>query len=41
MLLRQNLFDREFTLEAMPLTGDIRFHDGRFQRPEVTDKDFE
>ncbi len=39
--LRQDLFDREFTIEAMPLTGDIRFHEGLFTRDVATEKDFE
>ena len=41
VLLRQRLFDRDFTIEAMPLTGDIRFHDGVFKREIATEKDFE
>ena len=39
--LRQNIFDREFTIEVLPLTGDIRFHDGPFQRDPPEDSDFQ
>jgi len=38
--LRQPLLEREFTLEALPLTGEIRLHDGLFQRPTVDEGDF-
>jgi len=41
VVLRQDLFDREFTIEAMPLTGDIRFHDGLFQREPAHENDFD
>jgi prepilin-type N-terminal cleavage/methylation domain-containing protein len=41
VVLRQDLFDREFTIEAMPLTGDIRFHDGLFQREPAQENDFD
>ena len=39
--LHQELFDRTFTIEAMPLTGDIRFHDGIFKREPAQEGDFD
>ena len=30
--LRQEQFDREFTIELLPVTGEIRFHEGLFER---------
>ena len=39
--LHQELFDRTFTIEAMPLTGDIRFHDGVFKREPAQEGDFD
>jgi len=41
IVLRQALFERSFTLEVLPLTGDIRFHEGYFEREPVEDRDFE
>ena len=41
IVLYQEQFDRSFTLEVLPLTGDIRFYDGYFEREPVQDKDFE
>ena len=38
--LRQALFEREFTLEVLPLTGEIRMHDGLFTRDQVDEGDF-
>jgi general secretion pathway protein H len=38
--LAQPLLEREFTLELLPLTGEIRLHDGLFERPEVDEGDF-
>jgi prepilin-type N-terminal cleavage/methylation domain-containing protein len=38
--LVQPIFEREFTLEALPLTGEIRMHDGRFERKPVDEGDF-
>ncbi|MEQ1892850.1 MAG: prepilin-type N-terminal cleavage/methylation domain-containing protein [Planctomycetota bacterium] len=38
--LAQPLLEREFTLELLPLTGEIRLHDGIFQRPPVDEGDF-
>jgi Tfp pilus assembly protein FimT len=38
--LRQALFERDFTLEVLPLTGEIRMHDGLFQREPVDEGDF-
>lgn len=41
IVLRQDAFDRNFTIEAMPLTGDIRFHDGLFKREQAQENDFD
>ncbi len=41
VVLAQPLFERTFTIEALPLTGDIRFHDGLFEREVVEPEDFE
>jgi prepilin-type N-terminal cleavage/methylation domain-containing protein len=38
--LRQTLFERDFTLEVLPLTGEIRMHDGLFAREPVDEGDF-
>jgi len=38
--LRQELTGREFTLEVLPLTGEIRMHDGLFAREPVDEGDF-
>lgn len=38
--LAQPLLEREFTLELLPLTGEIRMHDGIFTRPPVDEGDF-
>jgi len=40
IVLHQALFDRFFTIEVLPLTGEIRFHDGHFQREPVDEGDF-
>lgn len=41
VVLRQEIFDRDFTLEVLPLTGEIRFHEGDFTREPAKDSDFE
>jgi len=38
--LRQVQFDRDFTLEVLPLTGEIRLHDGLYQRDLAEEGDF-
>ena len=38
--LRQTAFERDFTLEALPLTGEIRMHYGPFRREPVEEGDF-
>jgi Tfp pilus assembly protein FimT len=38
--LEQPALDREFTLEVLPLTGEIRMHDGFFERQPVDEGDF-
>ncbi len=38
--LSQALFEREFTLEVLPLTGEVRMHDGLFTREPVDEGDF-
>ncbi len=40
VLLRQTLFEREFTVEALPLTGEIRVHEGEFEREPAEENDF-
>ena len=40
IVLRQEVFDRYFTVEVLPLTGDIRFHDGVFERVPAEEADF-
>ncbi len=40
IVVYQAQFERHFTLEVLPLTGDIRFHDGFFQREPVEERDF-
>jgi prepilin-type N-terminal cleavage/methylation domain-containing protein len=39
--LRQVQGQRTFTIEVLPLTGEIRFHDGVFERELVDDGDFQ
>ncbi len=41
VVLHQKLFDRYFTVEALPLTGDIRFHEGVYERELVDEGDFQ
>jgi len=41
VVLHQEIFERDFTIEALPLTGDIRFHDGVFEREAADDGDFD
>jgi prepilin-type N-terminal cleavage/methylation domain-containing protein len=38
--LAQTAFEREFTLEVLPLTGEIRMHDGTFVRKPADEGDF-
>jgi prepilin-type N-terminal cleavage/methylation domain-containing protein len=38
--LRQPLFERTYTLEVLPLTGEIRMHEGSFKRDPVDEGDF-
>jgi hypothetical protein len=38
--MQQKLFEREFTLELLPLTGEVRLHDGLFEREPVDEGDF-
>lgn len=38
--LEQTTLAREFTLEVLPLTGEIRMHDGFFERDPVDEGDF-
>lgn len=40
VVLYQELFERHFTLEVLPLTGDIRFHDGIHERARAEEEDF-
>lgn len=41
VILRHGPEGREFTIEALSLTGDIRFHEGVFKREMATEKDFD
>ena len=41
IVLSQPLFERSFTIEVLPLTGEIRFHDGLFERELAEERDFE
>lgn len=38
--LRQTMFERDFTLEVLPLTGEIRMHDGLFERDRAEEGNF-
>lgn len=42
VVLQSDLFEDNFyTVEVLPLTGEIRFHDGAWQREPAEDKDFD
>jgi prepilin-type N-terminal cleavage/methylation domain-containing protein len=41
VVLFQEQFERTFTIEALPLTGEIRFHDGYFRRELARDTEFQ
>jgi Tfp pilus assembly protein FimT len=41
VVLAQPLYERSFTIEALPLTGDIRFHEGVFERESAEPEDFD
>jgi len=41
ILLYQPKFDRHYTIEVLPLTGLIRFHDGVYVRELAQDEDFD
>jgi len=41
ILLYQPKFDRYYTIEVLPLTGLIRFHDGVYVRELAQDEDFD
>ena len=38
--LRQPQLEREYTLESLPLTGEIRLHEGNYKREPVDEGDF-
>lgn len=40
IVLQQEIFDRILTIEVLPLTGEIRFHDGYFEREPAAEEDF-
>ena len=40
VVLRHATLDREYTLESLPLTGEIRLHEGQFKRDPVDEGDF-
>ena len=39
-VIDQPIFKRSFTIEALPLTGDVRVHDGLFEREAPDEADF-
>ncbi len=41
IVIRQPLYDRVSTIEMLPLTGEIRFHEGSFIREPAVEGDFE
>ncbi len=41
ILLEQTVFERPYTLEVLPLTGEIRFHDGEWHRDIADERDFD
>lgn len=41
IVLKQDQFDRFFTLEVLPLTGEVRFQDGIVEREPPEDRDFQ
>ena len=41
VVLRQEMFDRYFTIEVIGLTGLIKFHDGVWEREPVEEGDFD
>ena len=40
IVLHQTQFERDFTLEQLPLTGDVRMTDGYFKRDPAQEGDF-
>lgn len=40
IVLRQEIFDRSFTIEVLPITGEIRFHDGYYERDQPEEREF-
>lgn len=41
IVIRQPAYDRVSTIEMLPLTGEIRFHEGSFLREPAVEGDFE
>ena len=41
IVLSQPIFERSFTIEVLPITGEIRFHDGLYERDLADERDFE
>ncbi|MEX1024343.1 MAG: prepilin-type N-terminal cleavage/methylation domain-containing protein [Planctomycetota bacterium] len=41
IVLYQPMFDLYYTIEMMPLTGEIRFHEGIYEREPAQDRDFD
>lgn len=41
VILQQVRYERFFTIESLPLTGDIRFHEGVFEREIADEGDFD
>jgi Tfp pilus assembly protein FimT len=40
IVLRQTRFERDFTVEVLPLTGEVRVHDGLYERKPAEENDF-
>jgi hypothetical protein len=38
--LKHTIYNNTMTIEVLPLTGLVRFHDGEFQRPILMESDF-
>jgi len=38
--LKHQIYNTTMTVEVLPLTGLVRFHDGEFQRPVLMESDF-
>ena len=41
VVLYHEQFDATYTIEVLPLTGEVRVHDGLYERPKPRDGDFD